>query len=355
MLHDMLNKAVVASSISDRKTLSVPDKTRVSLWGYDTIHPVYNFSSHDLERVEIGADGIATIPYNHDLIGDVFLHLQWRDPPTGNSDILSAEPFNLIKSIKYTVGGQVIESYDGNALLALRTFDSRAEHSIDGHDIVFPLRLCTSAHPHVYIPMACLKYHTPKIQVKVDTNQVTGMWLMVKGITLGHDERNQLVGESHKLNVTRKFSTSYEIAPSPVAVAIVDIDVPDWCDVRDLAVICKTKIKTIAVQICDRDSTKFVTRFQFDRVYTTKVIPKDIYKIDPYIAKWNNHVHLIPFDHTPLALEPSAFANFYKMRLLIEFDDMVSQKSNIVVHVMTRSASLLETQSGMLNIKGCPR
>ena len=163
-----------------------------------------------------------------DVLGGVWYRLK-----LGGSRPVPDVAYDLIREVRLSIGGQVVERFSGSALGLLARHDPKAACSRLGRELAFPLRLCASR-----LPLVALAYH----EVVVDLALVAGIEVAshsyeVAYVSLDDAERCALTRLTpHRLAVTQKLSLRRRFvvhSPRPVRLAL---DLPELRNrVRDVA------------------------------------------------------------------------------------------------------------------------
>ena len=321
----------------------------------------YMLSTQNYNSFDFNLDTV-TVSRNGDLIGDCYLHI------TGISKISYKSIYDIITSVSFEIGGQIIEDYNGQALRMMATFDKKAIASIQGNVAVVPLRLCIS---ETKLPLICLRFHEVKIKVILKHKELIKK-LFINYIYLDTDERRLLSNNPQKYNISQK-STMCVVNTNN---EIVKIDLSAFLkgSVRDMIVLIKQKVNTYNDNIIQTES--FTTAAQkfacmlpemmeidadpllnikfiydqhvisnLDSIMSRHVIPRQLYNIE------NNteHVYFVPFDNTPLANSCTAFFNFQKAKKVGLELELIP--GSYEIHIMARTFNILHTSSGMATLE----
>ena len=329
------------------------------LWG-PLPETVYTAASHEIINVPL-VNGMVTVPRNADLIGETWCQVTLAEPfPMG------ADPFDLIEEITYEIGGTIIERYCGRALKMLSLFDVRARpsYSINRTVIVFPLRLCTSANTHLYLPLICLRYHEVRIgvKVKVVSNPIKSevacnpvkSELLISYIFLDTKERrdicNSMNDVPHALQITQKMCIikKRDNAEEKLTIPLASLG----GKVRDIIVLANPdQSDLVSMRILAR-ATGSDTWHERQRPIDSSMCGGAIQRHFYGITETNNAMYFFPFDHMPLNDVPTGGMNLSRSEAKLEltFQTSKTSKTSSDVCILIRSANVMRLTCGMASL-----
>ena len=340
---------LVSSDLSVAHVHLFKDATE-SLW--DKPPTKYTNSVQEYIGFDFDNDTV-TISRNGDLMGDCFLHVTGMPVMPGMpgmpgiQDLEYESIYDLITSISYEIGGQMIEKYTGQALRMLATFDKKAKASIQGNKVVFPLRLCTS---ETKLPLISLRFHEVKVKVVLASSDTKlQKKLFVNYICLDTEERRTIAQNPHQYQVFQKSVMSHTFK-SNTQNQTCDINVTNFLKgaVRDVIVLIKQIDKCLECHEPLIDMRiiykKHVLQMDLDGIMLRHVIPRQTYGIEN-IETNTEQIYFMPFDNTPTTNTCTGFFNFRegeKTTLKIQLEPGSYQ-----IYIMARTFNLLKTESGM--------
>ena len=291
------------------------------------------------------------ISRHSDLMGHIWYEITIPEPLKQPNDA-----FDIIEYIEYTIGGQLIESYSGQALRMLAVFDKHARPSICSNTIVFPLRLCNCYDTHLFLPLVCLACHDVKLKIKLADHVVpVKHQLHITYITLDTEERRQLacVLPRLQLRITQKQSLmdriSVEGADKPIKIPLT-MKRP----LRDLVVLLKPKrhcevdpMISMHMLIGGYDDAGKPVMFKrqnpLGSVMTRHVIPRQYYDVENN----DDYIYFMPFDHMPLSTQSTASLNMAKLLTELVLN---LHPGAYDVHILLRFNNILNICSGMAGL-----
>lgn len=287
-----------------------------------------------------------------DLMGHIWYEVTLPEPLKHANDA-----FDIIESLKYTIGGQVIEHYSGQALRMLSVFDKHARPSIHNNTVVFPLRVCNSYDTHLFLPLVRLAFHEVKLKLKLaDHIRPVKQQIHITYITLDTEERRYLSCTIPRLQlrITQKVSLTQMINVENSGTRTkIPLNMKGY--LRDLIVLLKPKqncevdpMISMQMLIGGYDDAGKPVMFQRQNplgpAMTRHVIPQQYYSVE----KNDNYIYFMPFDHTPLRTHSTASLNMEK--LLTELV-LVLHPGTYDVHMLFRFNNILNMSSGMAGLQ----
>ena len=303
-----------------------------------------------------------------DIVGECMLEAEaaLRDPGWVKKLV---DFHDAIESVTYTIGGQIVEKYSGQALKALSVFDVRARPSVGPDRVVVPLRLCTSQDTHAYMPLISLALHEVKVSVVIaphwlDRIATDSVSLHVLFVHLDGEERRNLALNPQALRVTRKWSFEQSVDADGVSTYKVPLRFENTTDlhaVRDMFV--SIRRKTGFSQALSRDDVQLRLMVMVDDAQTASAEPvfierqqwlgelmlrQAIPKMCYGVCENPHDVYFFPFDHTPLSDVPTGSLNLVALN---GFFEVRLAKGQYDVCVVARASSVLRTASGMVSVQ----
>jgi hypothetical protein len=303
-------------------------------------------SAHEITSVSnFVSDSVFISRKNGDLLGECFLELTLPEKIEKLSN-----PYDLIKQITYEIGGSIIEQYNGKALEMISSFDREARYSVSGTKIVFPLRLCTSAQMHKFLPLISLTYHDVKIKFEVDP-KVLSKKLYMTYVFLDSEERRYFAQNPRDLILTLKKMHSFDIESGSeseqqkIEMPFGKIGLRDMifsiCDSTGLEmeeplIGAKLSLENPKWQKIDRQE-------YLDGNMLRNVIPMANYGVS------DSRFYILQFDPTPLEVEPGGVFDLGEDLTL--FLNLMLVPGKYKIQILTRSYNVFCIQSGMGKIK----
>lgn len=312
---------------------------------------------------------LATISRRGDLVGECFYHLTL---PTIPEDI-----YDIIENITLIYAGQEWETYNGQVLRILSTFDKKAKYTCkknhdDTYTIVFPLRLCFSQDLHSNIPLIRSSYSELKVSIKLTKDireQLRSQSLYVTYIFLDTNERF-ILGRDHEIHQSiwikscHKTSIKVDSVNSDEAEPI-DVKIPLSLrgQIRDLIVYIKQKSTNLLTDIdivyeeplinmrfvvtttlSDKSNVKEYTRQSYNAIMARYVIPNHIYNTSVV----SDPIYFMPFDHTPIDKNSTASINMNELNTTTLIMKLLPGEYDI--YIMSRRFNVLVSRNGALGL-----
>jgi hypothetical protein len=237
----------------------------------------FHYTTVTMSRSGIGRYK-AEIKKTCDLMGEAYLYVDFDGKP----DI------GAIKLLNLEIGGQVVDSYSGDAMRIYANGISKIE--IDNNRVVIPLAFFFQNKPHSYIPLVALEYHTVCVYVDVDVDSsISKMALKFKAIYVEQNERRYLNTRNFEksIYVTREqvFSVS-----GPTASLMLDMKIFQHI-AKDLFIFVKQKVKEPLRQIDIHING--IVAIEVDHIMTRRIFPRESYEINDNKAP----IYYIPLNH----------------------------------------------------------